>query len=218
MGSSMSMDCYGTSNISSYSAQAVPQLDDDPVNSKLAYRYFLKGHHAFSAGDLNRATLMFQCALDANPADQKVRSFLKRAVELKTLSAEDTKINRHRLHTQYPQSMLASQDSEPVDMAPLLRHNFPKRTNTYAEEKVPSSISKIDSSVPKIGSDRIDNLVRPDFGSTSREDTALPLWENIPSSPAELLDSAPSNDKWNDILASVAAIIGVLVFGLVLTM
>ena len=196
MRASIAMDCYGESVTYNYSMQAVPLMDEEPVNNKLSYRYFLKGRHAFSAGDLNRATLMFQCALDANPSDNKVRAFLKRAVDMKALSVDDRCSIKGRSQTQSPGlSALVSSDSETIDMAPLLRHSFPKRANGHEKG----------------------TLVRAEFGSPS-EDTSVPLWETIPSSPAELLDNAPSGDKWNDFFASFAAIAGVIIFGLVLTM
>ena len=64
-------------------AQVVP-ISEEVTDAKLAYRYFLKGKHAFAAGDLDRATLMFQCALDANPADHQVKAFLLRVSEMKS--------------------------------------------------------------------------------------------------------------------------------------
>jgi hypothetical protein len=243
------MDCYEPSDISYHSVQAIPQLDDEPVNSKLAYRYFIKGRHAFSAGDLNRATLMFQCALDANPADSKIRAFLKRASELKALSADDSDVNRFRPQTttnDNPLSYVNFEDdlatansisrldksssfeglfpslispaSETIDMAPLLKHRFPERTTSYRNDNalVVNSGNK--------------NIIKGNFSSSSDvfmnakvetariEGASTPLWETIPSSPAELLDSAPSGESWNDFLATFAAIGGVVLFGLVLTM
>ncbi|RLF63119.1 MAG: hypothetical protein DRN30_07015, partial [Thermoplasmata archaeon] len=43
-------------------------------------------------------------------------------------------------------------------------------------------------------------------------------WDTIPSSPAELLDSAPENGRFNDLIATLAALTGLLLFGFVLTM
>ncbi len=78
-------DCYGGAAPMFKPAQVVP-ASTEVTDAKLAYRYFLKGKHAFAAGDLDRATLMFQCALDANPADQQVKAFLLRVTEMKNKS------------------------------------------------------------------------------------------------------------------------------------
>lgn len=262
--STMSMDCFEPS-LSYHSAQAIPQLDEEPVNSKLSYRYFLKGRHAFSAGDLNRATLMFQCALDANPADSKIRAFLKRASELKTLSSDESSGNRFRPHTMSIDS-LSTPTSETIDMAPLLKHQFPARTTSYKADiplqndrdvnnLIKGKFSALKDKSEVSGADRylvspMNNYQTPtalsyEVGASDKhqfpaaindqvksvgsyknsksklsvvhDDSEL-LWETIPPSPAELLDSAPSSENWNDFLASVAAIAGVVLFGLVLTM
>ena len=93
-------------------AQVVP-ISEEVTDAKLAYRYFLKGKHAFAAGDLDRATLMFQCALDANPADHQVKAFLLRVSEMKS-KARALEGRARAMKSQYG---LSSASYRPKDLA-----------------------------------------------------------------------------------------------------
>ena len=253
--SSVSFDCYGTSALAYDPAPQSFDEEVEPVSNKLAYRYFLKGRHAFSAGDLNRATLMFQCALDANPSDQKVKSFLKRAVDLKN----------------------SSDISEPVDMSSMLRYDFSNhrpRIKTVSHLKVVESFQQVQSSTKQrefgslpepvksvafqksgalkstvahssasthinasthnsavahssastYNSAAVHNSAATHINAAVHNNAAadngaeFDPWDTIPSSPAELLDSAPENGRFNDLIATLAALTGLLLFGFVLTM
>ena len=219
MRSSISFDVYGTLALKTDDRTSF-HTDDEPVNNKLAYRYFIKGRQAFSGGDFTRATLMFQCALDANPSDLKVRSFLERAREMKMENSR----------TRFPKSVPSpmdthigddvsipvrnTQETEPVDMAPLLRHDFSVnrvftgdldlRDVSFEREPVKASESPVRK-----------GTIIPIKAAAQRDES---MWEVMPSSPSELLDGAPEEGYWNDIAATAAAIIGVIIFGLVLTL
>jgi hypothetical protein len=149
------MDCFQPG---AWQSQAVPATDD-VVNSKLAYRYFIKGRHAFSAGDLNRATLMFQCALDANPGDSKVKAFLRRAVELKNNSEPVTMgYDRAAMSMSSDRADTHSADLEngSCDVLPLFAQNQNQEL-------------QVDQSVIDMAPVLNNNIVFRDFSSTGNE-------------------------------------------------
>jgi len=222
-------DCFEGPAPVGRSAQVVP-VEVEVTDTKLAYRYFLKGKHAFAAGEIERAVLMFQCALDANPADEQVKAFLRRAAAKQrqgTAGEPEPPLQAPRT-PQYGLSSVALEGAPPSRQEPVLAF---EQARDLVEAAKPSVEPPLAPAAPKL---RVIRPVRPAaVVAVNPEPLAIvdgppvaPKAEPVsalpaivpPPSPASYLDEAPDSELWKDVLASALVICGLALFGWVLIM
>ncbi len=201
MRTSVPCDSYEGSAPLYKTAQVVP-MSTEVTDTKLAYRYFLKGKHAFAAGDLNRATLMFQCALDANPVDRTVKEFLQRVTEYKNRAGNCPPNLAAKRQRQYDlnavkQSAKLTKERTESSVRPTLSLLPQPKTEPQIEKKI--EVKPVLRVLPE--AEALEGF------STTTE---------LAISPSEYIDSAPGSEAWKDVFASVLVVFGLGLFGWVL--
>ena len=191
-------------------SQAVP-ISSEINDGKLAYRYFLKGKQAFNSGDLDRAKLMFQCALDAKPEDTQVKAFLARVAEAKRKTKE--KKSSFSSSSLFTKPSPSAESAKPSPSAESAKPSpFVQRVNT-APKNGPAKLSIIHSMSSAAPAQAV---LKESAKDSSSEPVANDGAMTPPTSPAESLDYAPESEFWQDFLATGLVIFGLAVFAWVL--
>jgi len=188
-------------------AQAIP-IPLDVVDPKLAYRYFLEGQKAFAVSDMPRAMEMFRRALDANPADETVKSFLRRAAELQDRLGDDGWPVEPPLAQQGPSEVAFVPSGATVK--PLTTQRKIVKTTPSLVRRVPASATQSPQNVSPPPALRV---ISSSFPATTPE--PLPIQDGPPKTFSEYLETG-ERDAWKEAVASGLITLGLITFACVL--